>query len=191
MLKNICVYCGASFGNHPSYTAAAKRLGEQLAQSGRRLVYGGGSKGLMGVVADAVLEAGGQVTGVITERLVTAETAHTALTELVVVPDMHSRKAKMSELADGFIALPGGIGTLEELFEIWTWSQIGYHSKPVALVDVNGFYDPLLTFLKHSADEGFVRQAYLDTLFVSAEVKEILHNFDNYQPHNLDRWAKA
>ncbi|PVZ84776.1 TIGR00730 family Rossman fold protein [Serratia sp. S1B] len=128
MRNNICVFCGASEGNHPAYVENAQKLGHIIATQGRRLIYGGGKKGLMGVVADAVLNAGGEVVGIIPQRLVEAETAHRGLSELEIVPDMHTRKARMAELADGFIALPGGIGTLEELFEIWTWGQIGYHN---------------------------------------------------------------
>lgn len=191
MRKNICVYCGASVGNNLAYTKIAQQLGEQIANQGRKLIYGGGSKGLMGIIADSVLNSGGKVIGVIPQRLVMAETAHQGLTELIVVDDMHARKAKMSELADGFIALPGGIGTLEELFEVWTWSQIGYHSKPVGLLDVNSFYTPMQTFLQHVVNEGFVRQSYLDTLIVSKEPHQLLAQFDSYQPHNLDRWAKS
>ncbi|WP_347254576.1 TIGR00730 family Rossman fold protein [Leminorella grimontii] len=190
MRKNICVYCGASTGNNPSYAQAAERLDKAIAEQGRRLVYGGGNKGLMGILANAVLDAGGEVTGVIPERLVEAETAHKGLTTLEVVPDMHARKARMSELADGFIALPGGIGTLEELFEVWTWSQIGYHKNPVGLLNIQGFYSPMSTFLQHVADEGFVRQSYLNTLLISDNVQQLLNDIDLYMPHNLDRWAK-
>lgn len=190
MHKNICVFCGASDGNSPAYAQAARLLGQTLAKQGRRLVYGGGSKGLMGILANAALEAGGEVYGVIPQRLVEAETAHHGLTGLEVVPDMHVRKARMAELSDGFIALPGGIGTLEELFEMWTWSQIGYHAKPLALLDVNNYYQKLIDFLSHSASEGFVRQVYVDTLVTLNDPVALLDYFDGYQPHNLDRWAK-
>lgn len=190
MRKNICVYCGASVGNNPAYADVAKKLGAEIAAQGRSLVYGGGAKGLMGIVADAVLNAGGNVIGVIPDRLVQAETAHKGITDLRIVPDMHIRKSTMIELADAFIALPGGIGTLEELFEVWTWSQIGYHAKPVGVLNVNNFYEPMRAFLQHVVDEGFVRQSYLDTLIISQEPADILSQFDNYQPHNLDRWAK-
>jgi uncharacterized protein (TIGR00730 family) len=144
----------------------------------------------MGIIADAVLEAGGQAIGIIPERLVEAETAHRGLSELEIVPDMHTRKARMAELADGFIALPGGIGTLEELFEIWTWGQIGYHSKPVGLLDVNGFYHPLTQFLHHVADQGFMRHDYLNTLYISDSAQTLMQHFDGYQPTVYDRWAK-
>ncbi|MBW7983243.1 LOG family protein [Enterobacillus tribolii] len=190
MRKNICVFCGASVGNSPAYAEAARLLGHTLAKQGRRLVYGGGSKGLMGILANAALEAGGEVCGVIPQRLVEAETAHYGLSELEVVPDMHVRKARMAELSDGFIALPGGIGTLEELFEMWTWSQIGYHNKPIALLDVDNYYQKLVDFLRFSAEQGFVRQVYVDTLVTLQDPEALLAHFDTYRPHNLDRWAK-
>lgn len=189
MRNNICVFCGACEGVSPAYADAAKRLGHTLAQQGRRLVYGGGNKGLMGILANAVLDAGGEVHGVIPQRLVEAETAHYGLTSLDIVPDMYTRKARMAELSDGFIALPGGIGTLEELFEIWTWSQIGYHTKPIALMDVNGYYAKLIEFLRFSAEQGFVRQQYIDTLMCLQDPLALLDQFDRYQPHNLNRWA--
>ncbi|GAA3612867.1 TIGR00730 family Rossman fold protein [Gibbsiella greigii] len=190
MRNNICVFCGASEGVNAAYATQARELGHTLATQGRRLIYGGGKKGLMGIVADAVLEAGGEAIGIIPERLVEAETAHRGLTKLEVVPDMHTRKARMAELAEAFIALPGGIGTLEELFEIWTWGQIGYHSKPVGLLDVQGFYQPLSNFLKHVANQGFMRHDYLATLFLSESAQTLLQQFDDYQPKNYDRWAK-
>ncbi|MFI8416948.1 TIGR00730 family Rossman fold protein [Serratia sp. NPDC078593] len=190
MRSNICVFCGASEGVTSDYAENARKLGHTLATQGRRLIYGGGKKGLMGIVADAVLEAGGEVVGIIPERLVEAETAHRGLTSLEVVPDMHTRKARMAAMADGFIALPGGIGTMEELFEIWTWGQIGYHSKPVGLLDVNGFYHPLNAFLQHVADQGFMRHDYLSTLHLSDSPQTLLQQFDDYQVKNYDRWAK-
>ena len=190
MRNTICVFCGASEGNNPAYVENARLLGHTIATQGRRLVYGGGKKGLMGIVADAVLEAGGEVTGVIPQRLVEAETAHRGLTELEVVADMHTRKARMAELADGFIALPGGIGTLEELFEVWTWGQIGYHNKPVGLLNINDFYRPLSHFLQQVADQGFMRHDYLNTLHIRDSPLALLQQFDDYQPKYYDRWAK-
>lgn len=190
MRKNICVYCGASVGLNPAYQKAAEALGKEIAIKGRTLVYGGGSKGLMGIVADAVLAHGGDVIGVIPQRLVEAETAHYGVTDLRVVPDMHARKAEMIALSDAFIALPGGLGTLEELFEVWTWSQIGYHEKPVSVMNVNGFYDPMLAFLHKTAEEGFVRKSFVDTLLIGESPAELIHDLDTYAPHNLTRWEK-
>ncbi|AKM48023.1 Nucleotide monophosphate nucleosidase PpnN/YdgH,Lonely Guy (LOG) family [Edwardsiella anguillarum] len=188
MRNAICVFCGASDGVAERYVDSARHLGRTLARQGRTLIYGGGGKGLMGALANAALEAGGEVHGVIPQRLVDAETAHHGLTSLEIVPDMHTRKARMAARADGFIALPGGIGTLEELFEIWTWSQIGCHSKPVGLLDVAGYYQRLCDFLRYSADEGFIRAPYLATLLRDDSAGRLLDAFDAYRPHNLSRW---
>ncbi len=157
LIRTLCVYCGSSTGHDPAYGEAARALGRQMAERGLSLVYGGGHVGLMGMIADAVLDAGGEVTGVIPSALMDAEVGHERLTRLHVVNDMHERKALMAELADGFIALPGGIGTLEELFEVMTWLQLGYHAKPVGLLNVLGFYDALLGFLDQQRDAGFLR----------------------------------
>src|SRR5699024_9155810 len=154
MRKNICVYCGASEGILPIYAEQARYLGQLIAQQGRRLIYGGGNRGLMGIIANAVLEHGGEVYGIIPHKLVIAETAHTGITTLDIVNDMPTRKARMMELADAFIAMPGGTGTLEELFEAWTATQIGYHAKPLSLFNIEHFYDPLLQYLAHSAQHG-------------------------------------
>ncbi|MET0291028.1 MAG: TIGR00730 family Rossman fold protein [Steroidobacteraceae bacterium] len=156
-VKRLCVFCGSSAGANPAYLAAARALGEAIAARGIGLVYGGASVGLMGTVADAAVAAGGEVIGVIPRSLETREIAHRGLTELRVVSSMHERKAQMADLSDGFVALPGGIGTLEELFEVWTWSQLGLHAKPVALLNVAGYYDALLTFLDRTVTEAFVR----------------------------------
>ena len=156
MTKRICVFCGSSPGRGDTYRDAAARLGRLLAESGIGVVYGGASVGTMGVVADAALGAGGEVVGVIPQALVDREVAHTGLTDLHVVADMHERKALMAELSDGFIALPGGAGTLEELFEVWTWAQLGLHTKPIGLLDVAGFYEPLAVLLDHMVAEGFL-----------------------------------
>jgi uncharacterized protein (TIGR00730 family) len=155
-LRSVCVFCGSSPGARPSYAATARALGQALAERGLRLVYGGGRVGLMGAVADAALAAGGEVVGVIPQHLLDREVGHEGLTELRVTASMHDRKALMAELADGFIALPGGLGTLEELAETLTWSQLGLQDKPFGLLDVEGFYDPLLAFLDHTVTERFV-----------------------------------
>lgn len=155
-MRSVCVFSGSSPGARPSYARAAEALGREVASRGLRLVYGGASVGLMGVVADAALAAGGEVVGVIPQHLVDREVAHTGLTDLHVTGSMHERKALMADLADGFVALPGGLGTLEELAEILTWSQLGLQSKPCGLLDVEGFFDPLLAFLDHTVTERFV-----------------------------------
>ncbi|WP_413585293.1 TIGR00730 family Rossman fold protein [Bdellovibrio sp. HCB274] len=159
-IKRICVYCGANPGNKPEYGEAARQLGYLLADHKIELVYGGGKVGLMGIIANAVLEKGGLVTGIIPQKLVELEQAHQGLTDLRIVNDMHERKATMASLSDGFIALPGGFGTLEELFEVLTWSQIGYHQKPIALVNVLRFFDNLELFVTHATSTGLLRSEY-------------------------------
>ncbi|RKS87814.1 hypothetical protein DES39_1059 [Orbus hercynius] len=190
MKKNICIFCGASQGNNPDYQLYAQKLGQHIAEQGRRLIYGGGNKGLMGTIANAVLEHGGEVIGVIPERLVQAETAHHGITQLEIVSDMHTRKARMTELADAFIAMPGGSGTLEEIFEVWTGAQIGYHEKPVALYNINHFWQSMQVFLQHAVNEGFIRESFYQTLIVSNDPASVLHSIDTYIPKDLDRWIK-
>ena len=170
----VCVYCGARHGAKPAYTAAARALGQAIGERGWQLVYGGGKVGLMGEVADATLAAGGRVVGVIPETLKQLEVGHEGLHELHVVPTMHLRKQMMAERAHTFIALPGGIGTLEELYEVWTWRQLGYHDQPIGLLNVAGYYDALLRFMKHSVDEGFLARAQLDALRVSDDAEALL-----------------
>jgi len=161
-LGTLCVFCGSSTGDDPAFAAAARAFGRMLARRGTALVYGGGHVGLMGVIADAVLAGGGRVVGVIPEKLAERELAHQELTELIVLPTMHERKAKMASLADAFVALPGGLGTLDELFEIWTWAQLGFHDKPIGLLNVRGFFAPLLALTEQMVREGFVRAQNLE-----------------------------
>lgn len=156
-IKTVCVYCGSAVGNRPEFSAAAAALGRELAMRSIGIVYGGGQVGLMGIVADAALEHDGPVIGVIPDRLATEELTHQRCTEMHVVPDMHARKALMADFADAFVALPGGIGTFEELFEAATWQQIGYHNKPVHVIDVGGFYQPLRNLLSEAERDGFLR----------------------------------
>jgi uncharacterized protein (TIGR00730 family) len=163
-MTRICVFCGSSMGSDPDVAADARILGRLLAERGIGLVYGGASIGVMGAVADACLDAGGEVTGIIPKTLLKREVAHTGLTKLVVVDSMHNRKAMMAALSDGFIALPGGFGTFEEVFEMITWNQLGIVKKPVILVNVNGFYDGLDTFVRHAAAAGFIRESALGLL---------------------------
>ncbi|MFP5246901.1 MAG: TIGR00730 family Rossman fold protein, partial [Thermoanaerobaculia bacterium] len=159
-MQRICVFCGSNKGSDPAYLDAARNLGTLFAREGIALVYGGGSVGLMGELADAVLHAGGEVIGVIPHALWAREVGHRGLTDLRIVDTMHERKAMMADLADAFIALPGGLGTLEEIFEIWTWAQLGLHAKPVGFLDVNGFYTPLMQFLERAARERFLRDEH-------------------------------
>ena len=171
---SICVYCGSRHGERAAYTLAARTLGMAIGTRGWQLVYGGGKVGLMGEVADATLAAGGRVVGVIPETLRQREVGHLGLHELHVVPDMHARKQMMAQRADAFIALPGGIGTLEELYEVWTWQQLGYHDQPIGLLNVDGYYDDLLRFMRHCVSEGFLSADQLATLQVGQEPEELL-----------------
>jgi uncharacterized protein (TIGR00730 family) len=186
--KRICVFCGSSHGANPAYTEAAKNLGGELARRGIELVYGGGNVGLMGVVADAVLAAGGQVIGVIPEALMAKELGHKGIQDLRVVKTMHERKAMMAELSDGFIALPGGIGTFEEFFEIVTWAQLGFHAKPCALLNVNGFYDPLLRLVDHAIEERFIKPTQRRILIVESETKALLHHMEHQHVPVEPKW---
>ncbi len=172
--RSVCLFCGSSDLSDPAYTEAARAFGRLTAAAGWRLVYGGGNVGLMGEVADATLAAGGQVIGVIPELLLQKEVGHRQLTELEVVQTMHQRKQRMAELADAFVALPGGIGTFEELFEVWTWRHIGYHDQPIGLLNTSGFYDPLLTFMNHTLASGFIDGEQQRMLTVDAEPARLL-----------------
>lgn len=189
-MKSVCVFCGSNPGNHPDYLAAAKELGAEIAGRGQTLVYGGAEVGLMGAVADAALEAGGEVTGVIPKALVDKEIAHKGLTRLETVSSMHERKALMAELSDGFVNLPGGTGTLEEMFEVWTWGQLGFHKKPIGLVNARQFYDPLLTFLDHQRDEGFVKPGLRETLLQAERPAVLLDLMAAYEPPVLQKWVE-
>lgn len=175
----LCIFCGSSLGRSPHYEATARDLGRRLARAGIGVVYGGAAIGLMGALAEAALEEDGEVFGVIPQALADQEIAHPGLTQLHIVQSMHERKALMAELADGFIALPGGIGTFEELFEMLTWAQLGYHAKPCALLNVDGFYDPLLTFLRQVSAEGFLQPRHLDLLLTAVEVDSMLDRLLN------------
>ncbi len=172
-IRSVCVFCGSSNGRRPEYAAAAEALGAAIARRGQRLVYGGGDVGSMGILARSALAAGGEVSGVIPRKLYEL-VDHVELTELVVAADMHERKAKMYDLADAFIAMPGGIGTLDELFEAWTWRGIGYHEKPIGVLDAAGYFGPLLAFLARMVEEGFLGREQLEDLVVDTEPESLL-----------------
>lgn len=188
-VRSVCVFCGASIGANPAYRVAAVALGEAIARRGLRLVYGGGAVGLMGVVADAAMAAGGEVVGIIPQSLLDAEVGHKGLGRLEVVDGMHARKARMAELSDAFIALPGGLGTLEELFEVWTWGQLGYHAKPLGLLDVNGFYTKLGDFLDHIVEEGFVRPQHRAMLLLEQEADALLDGMEQFVAPVVPKWV--
>lgn len=180
-MNSIAIFCGSALGTDAIFEKVARLTGETIAKKGKTLVYGGGRSGLMGIVADSALAAGGQVIGVIPQGLVDRELAHPHLTELYVVKDMHERKTKMADLSDGFIALPGGAGTLEEIFEQWTWAQLGIHLKPCAFLNVEGFYNDLFKFIQLTTDKGFTKSRFTDMLIESESIEEILDIFENYQ----------
>jgi len=187
-MHHICVYCGSNAGASPAYAEAARALGTRLARNGQRLVYGGGNVGLMGIVADAALAAGGEVIGVIPGQLVAWEVAHQGLTELIVVDSMHQRKQRMFEIADGFIALPGGFGTLDEMFEMLTWRQLGLGQKPCAFFDVDGFWQPLMAMLDHMVQERFLHFDQRNDLWHGDNMERMLSWMQGYTPANADKW---
>jgi uncharacterized protein (TIGR00730 family) len=181
-MQRICVFTGSNYGNRPEYRRSAGALGEELARRGLGLVYGGASVGLMGVIADAVLAHGGEAIGVIPRSLFKREVAHGGLTQLHEVGSMHERKALMADLADGFIALPGGLGTFDELFEIITWAQLGLHSKPIGLLDETGFFTPLLALIRYASEEGFIMPAHTSIVMREATPAVLLDRFAAYTP---------
>ncbi len=191
-MESICVFCGSADRIAPDYFAGARQMGRILAERGLRLIYGGGKTGLMGAVADGVIEAGGEVVGVIIPSMNTAALAHIGLTRMDVVPGMHERKARMHELADGYIALPGGFGTFDELFETITWGQVGAHQKPVGLLNIKDYYAPLLAAIDHAVTEGFIFAEHRNTLYCESEPGKLLDMMANHQPPHeaTKRWMR-
>jgi uncharacterized protein (TIGR00730 family) len=187
-MKRLCVFCGSSPGNDPAYRAAARALGEALVRRKVGLVTGAGGSGLMGEAIDAVLKGGGEAIGVIPKALVLRELAHAGLTDLRVVTSMHERKAMMAELSDGFVALPGGLGTFEELFEILTWAQLGLHGKPCGVLNVRGYFDPFLATLDHAVAEGFLRPLHRGLLLVGRDPDDLLAQFERFEPIPVEKW---
>ena len=187
-MKSICVYCGSNAGSKPAYTERAIALGDRIAKEGLQLVYGGGNVGLMGIVADAVLAAGGEVVGVIPEQLVNWEVAHKGVTRLEVVANMHERKKRMFDLSDAFVALPGGFGTLDEMFEMLTWRQLGLGKKPCAFLDVNGFWQPLMTMLDSMVRERFLHAEQRNDLWHGDDIDILLAWMRDYVPAQADKW---
>ena len=187
-MKRICVYCGSSIGKRPEYATAAKALGKALVDCNIGLVYGGASVGIMGLIANTVLELGGEVVGIIPQAIADKEIAHTGLTELNVVANMHERKAMMADYSDGFIALPGGMGTLEELFEVLTWAQLGFHQKPCGVLNVEGYYDHLIAFLEHAVDQEYLKSQHFGMLQTATEPDALLELLSRYQAPVDGKW---
>lgn len=184
------MFCGSNYGSNPAYRQAAQLMGETLAQQGIELVYGGGNVGLMGVVADAVLHAGGRAIGVLPKALEAKELAHTGLTELHIVHSMHERKALMADLSDGFVALPGGYGTFEEFCEVVTWTQLGFHQKPCGLLNVEGFYDPLIMMFDRATTEQFIRPIHRNLVLQAQEPEKLLKLLSDFEPVTTNKWAQ-
>lgn len=189
-MKSITVFCGSNGGTDPIYREVAYKLGTTLALRGIRVIYGGASIGMMGAVADGALESGGQVVGVIPDFLLKKEIAHQAITELMLVKTMHDRKSRMNELCDGIIALPGGLGTLEELFEMLTWAQLGLHHKPIGILNIDQYFDPLLEFLDRMTTRGFLKDAHRQMLLVSNDITHLLHLMVQYRAPSVGKWIK-
>ena len=187
-MKSICVYLGSNPGHRPEYAEAARALAREIVRRDLTLVYGGAKVGLMGILGDAAKEAGGRVVGILPKALMQRELAHEGLDDLHIVASMHERKALMEQLSDGFIAIPGGIGTLEEIFEVWTWGQLGDHEKPIGFLNVGGFYDALMEFLDVQRDEGFVKPAMRDMALVDTDPAALLDRFERYQPPTVAKW---
>jgi hypothetical protein len=189
-MKNICVFAGSSVGNRESYGKAAKKLAQAIIENGHRIVYGGGSNGLMGILGDVATEMGGHVTGVITEQLNAVEVGHKRLSELVIVKTMHDRKRIMAERSDSVICLPGGVGTWEEFFESLTWNQLGLQSKPIVLLNIEGYYSPLAAFVEHSVLEGFLPRSTAGELIFVESIPEAIEHIENYIPKDKSNWFK-
>ena len=187
-MKRIAIFCGSNSGNDPEYILAAKSVGKILAQNKIEVVYGGSNAGLMGVVADSVIENSGVIKGVIPDFLMSKELAHQNLSELIVVGSMHERKSMMNDLCDGVIALPGGFGTLDELFEMLTWGQLGLHSKPVGILNTKGFYDALLVLVESMVGQGFLKEINSKMLLVSSDIEDLLGKMRRYQPSGVQKW---
>ena len=190
-MKRIAVFCGSSVGASKIYTEEAIALGKELARREMELVYGGSCIGLMGAIADSMVEAGGKVIGVLPDFLQDKEIAHPDLSELIVVKSMHERKAKMTELADGFITLPGGAGTMEEFFEIFTWAQLGLHKKPLGILNINHYYDPLVNLINHMADAEFLQEQYRTITIIDSDPKQLLDKFSTYTPPGIKTFIQV
>ncbi len=190
-MKSICVFCGSSSGKGVNHLTAAQKLGKIIAEENLTLVYGGGNVGIMGEIANTVLQYNGKVIGIIPEDLVSREAALKEVTELIIVKSMHERKARMSELSDGFIAMSGGIGTLEELFEVWTWAQLGIHNKPIGILNVDSYYDKLIEFINYSVEQEFVYKNNLDMILIDKEARSLIERMKDFKPVVVRKWMET
>lgn len=190
-MKSICVFCGSSSGKGVNHLTAAQKLGKIISEENMTLVYGGGNVGIMSEIANTVLQYNGKVIGIIPEDLVSREAALKEVTELIIVKSMHERKAMMSELSDGFIAMSGGIGTLEEFFEVWTWAQLGIHNKPIGILNVDNYYDRLIDFIKHSVEQEFVYKNNLDMVLVDKDAKSLIDRMKDFKPVKVRKWMET
>ncbi|HMS33191.1 MAG TPA: TIGR00730 family Rossman fold protein [Ignavibacteria bacterium] len=190
-MKSICVFCGSSSGKGVNHLTAAQKLGKIISEENMTLVYGGGNVGIMSEIANTVLQYNGKVIGIIPEDLVSREAALKEVTELIIVKSMHERKAMMSELSDGFIAMSGGIGTLEEFFEVWTWAQLGIHNKPIGILNVDNYYDRLIDFIKHSVEQEFVYKNNLDMVLIDKDAKSLIDRMKDFKPVKVRKWMET
>ena len=190
-MRRICVFCGSKIGSNTDFRYAAETLGREIVRRGLGLVYGGGSVGLMGVIADVVLESGGEVIGVIPEPLATKELMHPEVSQMIVVPNMHARKSRMAELSDLFIAMPGGYGTLEELFEVISWAQLGIHFKPIGLLNTAGYFDPLMGFIDHAITQDFIKSKYRELFVITDQPEALLDELVQYEFPEVRQWIRS
>jgi uncharacterized protein (TIGR00730 family) len=187
-MKNICVFCGSAVGKNPIYKQTAQDLGLLFVKKQIRLIYGGGRVGLMGIMADTVMQNGGKVVGIIPQFLIEMEVAHSRLSEMIMVKTMHERKKRMTDMAQGFIVMPGGIGTMDEFFEVFTWAQLGLHSKPIGLLNTNGFFDKLLAYIDFAVEESFVKPQSRKMILIETDAEQLIENMQNYEASHTKKW---
>lgn len=187
-MKNICVFCGSAVGKNPIYKQTAQELGLLFVKKQIRLIYGGGRVGLMGIMADTVMQNGGKVVGIIPQFLIEMEVAHSRLSEMIMVKTMHERKKRMTDMAQGFVVMPGGIGTMDEFFEVFTWAQLGLHTKPIGLLNTNGFFDKLLAYIDFAVEEGFVKAQSREMMLIETDAEHLIESMQNYEANHVKKW---
>jgi hypothetical protein len=187
-MKNICMFCGSTVGKNPIYKQTAQEVGLLFVKKQIRLIYGGGRVGLMGIIADTVMQNGGKVVGIIPQFLIEMEVAHSRLSEMIMVKTMHERKKRMTDMAQGFMIMPGGIGTMDEFFEVFTWAQLGLHAKPIGLLNTNGFFDKLLAYIDFAVEEGFVKPQSREMILIETDAEQLIENMQNYEASHVKKW---